>query len=290
MDDIGNIIKKDSQFEESKIYKTGSGTEDVKLVVITKEGYVFYVEVDKTEYAGTKEKVGDITLDTEIQTGDIIYTCDPTTWTNGIVTVTIEIVKEEYKGYEIEYSYDTKTWNKYEEGQTITVTNNNTTIYTRLRSDNAVLKGYATGNVTNIDTTNPIISTELSSTSTGIDSISLSVGITDTNSGLGKVEWYYGTTNNPTTLAGTTSVMAINGSTAGPTTAQTKTYTVTGLSIRTTYYFKVIVYDVAGNKVTSPVISATTLNPTAADVSYTPSDTSWDVENVKEALDYLYSR
>ena len=116
------------------------------------------------------------------------------------------------------------------------------------------------------------------------------VGIKDANSGLGKVEWYYGTTSSPTTLAGTTSVTTLGGSTAGPTTAQTKTYTVSGLSPATTYYFKVIAYDVAGKTTTSSVISVKTANPTAADVSYSPSDTSWNVENVKQALDSLYSR
>ena len=99
----------------------------------------------------------------------------------------------------------------------------------------------------------------MKSTSTSINSVALSVGITDTNSGVGKVEWYYGTTNNPTTKAGTTSVTNLNESATGPTTAQTKTYTVSGLTAGTTYYFKAVVYDVAGNKVSSPIISAKTI-------------------------------
>ena len=104
------------------------------------------------------------------------------------------------------------------------------------------------------------------------------------------IDWYYGTTNNPTTKAGTTSVTAMNTSATGPTTAQTKTYTVTELATGTTYYFKAIVYDVAGNQVSSTVISAKTSNPTAGDISYTPSDSSWKVDNVKSALDALYSK
>ena len=99
----------------------------------------------------------------------------------------------------------------------------------------------------------------MKSTSTSINSVALSVGITDTNSGLGKVEWYYGTTNNPTTKAGTISITAMNTSATGPRTAQTKTYTVTGLSSGTTYYFKAIVYDVAGNQVSSAVVNAKTI-------------------------------
>ena len=99
----------------------------------------------------------------------------------------------------------------------------------------------------------------MKSTSTSINSVALSVGITDTNSGLGKVEWYYGTKNNPTTKAGTTSITAMNTNATGPRTAQTKTYTVTGLSSGTTYYFKAVVYDVAGNQVSSAVVNAKTI-------------------------------
>ena len=204
------------------------------------------------------------------------------TWTNKKVTVTASTTIE---GYTLQTSKDGATWSN-ETSQTFT---GNGKMYAVLYDG----KNYgvsATANVTNIDTTAPTISTALSSTSAGINSISLSVGITDTNSGLGKVEWYYGTTNNPTTLAGRMTVTNLNGTVTGPTTAQTKTYTVSGLSVATTYYFKVIVYDVAGNPTTSSVISATTNNPTAGDISYTPSDTSWNVENVQGALDSLYSR
>ena len=49
-------------------------------------------------------------------------------------------------------------------------------------------------------------------------------------------------------------------------------------------------YDVAGNKVSSSVISAKTANPKAEDVSYTPADSNWKVNNVKEALDYFFNK
>ena len=42
-------------------------------------------------------------------------------------------------------------------------------------------------------------------------------------------------------------------------------------------------------KIKTDTIS-TISNVTAADVSYTPNDTNWKVENVKQALDYLYGR
>ena len=99
--------------------------------------------------------------------------------------------------------------------------------------------GKASIKITSIDKNAPTINSELKSTGTTINSISLSLGVaSDTGSGLKKIEWYYGTTNNPTTKAGETSI----------TTAQTATYTVSNLALVTTYYLKAIVYDVAGNK------------------------------------------
>ena len=136
--------------------------------------------------------------------------------------------------------------------------------------------------ITSIDKNAPTINSALKSTGTTINSISLSLGVAADagGSGLKKIEWYYGTTNNPTTKAGETAI----------TTAQTATYTVSNLSLVTTYYFKAIVYDVAGNKVSSSVISAKTANPKAEDVSYTPADSNWKVNNVKEALDYFFNK
>ena len=135
--------------------------------------------------------------------------------------------------------------------------------------------------ITNIDKTPPTINSNLKATGTTINSISLSLGVgSDTGSGLKKIEWYYGTTNNPTTKAGETSI----------TTAQTATYTVSNLGLVTTYYLKAIVYDAVGNQVSSAVISAKTANPKAEDVSYAPADSSWNVENVKQALDYFFNK
>ena len=56
------------------------------------------------------------------------------------------------------------------------------------------------------------------------------------------------------------------------------------------YTITIYEYDVAGNKVSSSVISAKTANPKAEDVSYTPADSNWKVNNVKEALDYFFNK
>ena len=65
----------------------------------------------------------------------------------------------------------------------------------------------------------------------------------------------------------------------------------TRTSIGTTYVQAYVVGD--GNHTNTSVTGSATITitkPTAADVSYTPSDSSWKVENVKQALDALYNR
>ena len=257
-----------------------------KSLNVTPSGY----KQGTTYYVWVKDQAGNVSESKSTATGSVTglttsnttFSYNPSGWTNGSVTATVSTT---VTGYTLQTSKDGKTWNSTNT-QTFTA---NGTVYARLW-DGTNYGGSATGNFTNIDKTAPTVSTALKSTSTSINSVALSIGVTDTNSGLGKIDWYYGTTDNPTTKVGTTSVTAMNTSATGPRTAQTKTYTVTGLSLGTTYYFKAIVYDVAGNQVSSTVISAKTANPTAGDISYTPSDSSWKVDNVKSALDALYSR
>ena len=267
-----------SDLEQNKKYS-------IKIVAVAENKLTAEVSAEKE-----LGKVEDLT------DSDIDFTYSPNTWTNGSVKVTAAFKEGKKSDYTLKITDDDPTkadkttvlgWTNASTGITVST---NKTIYAVLIDNEGQIGAAVSGNVDKIDTVAPTISTALSSTSKGIDSVTLSVGITDTKSGLGKIEWYYGTTNNPTILAGTTKVTDLNGSTAGPTTAQTKTATVTGLSAGTTYFFKVIAYDVAGKTVTSSVINVTTNNPTAADVSYTPIDTSWGVDNVKSALDSLYSR
>ena len=263
-----------------------TGVTNTKSLSVAPTGY----RQGTTYYVWVKDQAGNVSASKSTATGKVTdltaanvkFTYSPSGWTNKDVTATASTT---VSGFTLQTSKDGSNWSS-----TATQTySSNGTIYARL-TDGINYGGSATGNFTNIDKTAPTVSTALKSTSTSINSVALSVGITDTNSGLGKIDWYYGTTNNPTTKAGTTSVTAMNTSATGPTTAQTKTYTVTGLSSGTTYYFKAIAYDVAGNQVSSTVISAKTANPTAGDISYTPSDSSWKVDNVKSALDALYSR
>ena len=90
---------------------------------------------------------------------------------------------------------------------------------------------------------------------------------------------------------GATRIMAINDEVATNPTLKTTTakydknahaITVSGGSGGTIYY--------RTSTDNSSWGSWSTTKPTAADVSYTPSDSSWKVENVKQALDDLYNR
>ena len=218
-------------------------------------------------------------------------TISPSGWTNGNVTLTGKAT-DSGSGI-IAYQWSTNSgltasssgWTsitntKSQISQNYTATANGTYyFYAKDASGNV---GKTSIKITSIDKNAPTINSALKSTGTTINSISLSLGVAADagGSGLKKIEWYYGTTNNPTTKAGETAI----------TTAQTATYTVSNLSLVTTYYFKAIVYDVAGNKVSSSVISAKTANPKAEDVSYTPADSNWKVNNVKEALDYFFNK
>ena len=262
-EDIINATKINVENNKDELYKMGkiveinnvSNKENGKTVDV-----YFYVVVDGDIYKVCLKGVKFIgesgNLPPTIETGDIIFTLEPSGWTNGSVTVTAQ-VKEgiDITGFTLQTSKDGTNYTSTA-SQTFTA---NGTIYARIVDSTEQYKGIATRDIGTIDKADPTISTELKTTSIGINSISLNVGITDANSGLGKVEWYYGTTNNPTTLVETTLVTAMNTTTTGPTTEQTKTYTVTGLVAATTYYFKVIAYDVAGNSVETTVVSTTTI-------------------------------
>ena len=212
-----------------------------------------------TYYVWVKDEAGNISASkststgkvTDLTTANVKFSYSPSGWTNTNVKATASTT---VSGFTLQTSTDGTTYTN----ATSQTYSSNGKIYARL-TDGTNVGASAVGNVTNIDKTKPTVSTALSSTSAGINSVSLSIGVKDANSGLGKVEWYYGTTNNPTTKAGTTSVTNLNESATGPTTAQTKTYTVSGLTAGTTYYFKAVVYDVAGNQVSSPIISAKTI-------------------------------
>lgn len=241
---------------------TTTNTEPTEFTVVSnRESLEVTVEKQKQEttyYVWVKDQAGNISEGKTVTTGKVTdltvanvkFTYSPSGWTNKDVTATASTT---VTGYTLQTSKDGNNW----ENKATQTYSSNGYIYARLW-DGTNFGATATGNFTNIDKTAPTVSTALKTTSSGTNSVALSIGVTDTNSGLGKIDWYYGTTNNPTTKAGTTSITAMNTNATGPTTAQTKTYTATGLATGTTYYFKAVVYDVAGNQVSSTIISAKT--------------------------------
>ena len=134
-------IRKDKIFEDASIIR-----EENTIKVITKEGYIFIVKIDKeTEYVGKDD--GSAVKPPELDIGDIEFSYNPSTPTNGSVEVTI-MSKKELEDSWIEYSSNGTSWEKYEE--TIIVSDNGV-IYARLSNEAGTSETTATGNIQNID-------------------------------------------------------------------------------------------------------------------------------------------
>ena len=89
-----------------------------------------------------------------LQAGDVTFTYTPSTPTNGSVTVTISTTIPEYT---LQYSINAgATWQDYTTG--IVCTTAGQVIYVRL-TDGTNVTNVASGNVTNIDKTNPVVGT-----------------------------------------------------------------------------------------------------------------------------------
>ena len=122
------------------------------LKVITKEGYTFRVTRGKVEYLGKGEIEIEEPEIPELQEGDIIFTCNPTTPTNGDVEVTIETKIELGENW-IEYSINNGAlWIKYENSITV---DKNGKIEARISNNAGSSVNTATQNVTNIDKLDP---------------------------------------------------------------------------------------------------------------------------------------
>ena len=109
--------------------------------------------------------------------------------------------------------------------------------------------------VNNIDKAAPVISTALSASSVTTNKATLSIGVTDSASGLGKIVWHY-KANGASSYTDKTETYA--SSNTGETSATTKNYTLTGLNGSTQYTAYATVYDVAGNTKDSATINFTT--------------------------------
>ena len=218
------------------------------------------VKQNTTYYVWVKDQAGNVSVAKTIKTqkvpdlttANVKFTYNPSTWTNKDVVAT---AKATVGGYTLQTSKDNKTW---------TTTNNQTftangTIYARLIDSTNQTGGVATGNVTNIDKTKPIVTSATTTTN------SIKITATDEASG---IVGYTVTTNNTTPSSFTSC-----------TNTKTLNVTVENKTQNTTYY--VWVKDQAGNISLSKTIKTQKVpDLTTANVTFTYNPNTWTNGNV----------
>ena len=207
----------------------------IKAVAIAKNG-------KKNE---TREYEIETSIVPKVDSKDIEFASNPNTWTNGSVKVTAT-PKVSTQGFSIVTSKNpTSGWTKVN-NQTFAT---NGTMYVALTDGNnyGVTASYE---VTNIDKTASAINTALSGTGT-TSTITLSMAVSDTQSGVNKIVWYYKLS---------TEFVYKNEVDSYPffTVNSNKTHTFTKLIQGKTYNVYAEVYDLAGNKTTSTTINVNT--------------------------------
>ena len=198
-------------------------------------------------------------------------TYTPNTWTSGKVTVTLPTKNGYTTVYTTNGTAPTKDSTKY--SAAFTVSNNCKINY--LYTDGTNIGGAGTVNVTNIDTANPVINTAITGNGT-TSTIKLSMAVSDTQSGVNKIIWYYKLSTDSTYKNATDTYTATTANT-------TRTHTFTGLTQNKTYNAYAVVYDATGRTTQSTTINVTTGTvPTASGATYTPS--TWTNGNVSVTL------
>lgn len=229
-DKIKKEIEKEDTLKEARVIRKN----EIKIRVITKEGYVFDIVENEVKYVGEE---GELVPD--LEEGDISFTINPEPLTNKNIEVAITTIIE---GYSLQYSIDDgKKWEIYTRPVTM---DKNGKIHARLWNGKNGGE-YATANVTNIDKLPPKVFTP-TATQVGRN-IKLEGSTVDeeaTNSygcsGIGK---YYFSKD--------------NGVTWEPTAGQEGTsYTFENLTMGTEYTFKMKAVDKVGNEIESSEVSA----------------------------------
>ena len=195
-------------------------------------------------YVWVKDLVGNVNEVKKVSTGIVSglttanarFTYSPSSWTNGNVVAT---ASTDVTGFTIQTSLDGKNWSNTPSQTRST----NGAVYARLW-DGVNAGGMLTGNISRIDKTAGKVTA--STTVTGTSTATLSTTFNDSQSGLSKIKWEWGTNTNYGNSA-TDTYTSMNGSNAGTIGSVTKTRALTGLSAGTTYYVRITAYDVAGN-------------------------------------------
>ena len=231
-------------------------------------GTNYQVKVKAIDNAGNEYE----TTEKNVQTNalpnpeeQIQITKTPSSWTNGIVTVRITNMAQEYI---LQYSKDNRSWETYL--SPITVVDNNETIYARLYEPNSqeATRSIST-QITNIDRLSPIIFTP--TVSAGIDTITVTANTADREA---------------TTIDGKSGIRGYKFSKdSGYSWTEEQvsgTYTFGRLSPGTRYQIRVKAIDNAGNEMESYEVTGTTIEIPGGNsniyFSYSPS--GWTNGNV----------
>ena len=256
-------------------YKTINGAENGNTNITENQNFdnlvngTYTVWAQVTDVAGNKITTGTITINLDIITSGVTaltLTPDITYWTNGEVTVNVTNTDSKYG---VQTSIDGVNWNS----TSSVTTDENITIYARL-FDGVNGGEHATYTIANIDKEVPSLGTINSAP--GGTSISLSLDVADSQSGIAKINWYYKLTTETEYKVVTNNYTDINGSISGSNSDTLQT-TISNLVAGSTYNIYVEVYDVAGNMVTTedlPIEAITNTAPETPTVTYSSKTTS----------------
>ena len=285
-----NSIKVDGTTTDATATST-NGSSGIKEYRFSKDGgktytnaqtsatYTFSGLTQNVEYTivvEAKDNAGNTTIGTVKATTGTVPTASgatytPNTWTKGNVTVTLPTKSGYTTVYTTNGTTPTKDSTKY--SAAFTVSSNCKINY--LYTDGTNIGGAGTVNVTNIDTANPVINTAITGSGT-TSTIKLSMTVSDTQSGVNKIIWYYKLSTDSTYKNATDTYTATTANT-------TRIHTFTGLTQNKTYNAYAVVYDVSGRMAQSTTINVTTGTvPTASGATYTPS--TWTNGNVSVTL------
>ena len=285
-----NSIKVDGTTTDATATST-NGSSGIKEYRFSKDGgktytnaqtsatYTFSGLTQNVEYTivvEAKDNAGNTTTGTVKATTGTVPTASgatytPNTWTKGNVTVTLPTKSGYTTVYTTNGTAPTKDSTKY--SAAFTVSNNCKINY--LYTDGTNIGGAGTVNVTNIDTANPVINTAITGSGT-TSTIKLSMAVSDTQSGVNKIIWYYKLSTDSTYKNATDTYTTTTANT-------TRTHTFTGLTQNKTYNAYAVVYDASGRTAQSTTINVTTGTvPTASGATYTPN--TWTKGNVTVTL------
>ena len=285
-----NSIKVDGTTTDATATST-NGSSGIKEYRFSKDGgktytnaqtsatYTFSGLTQNVEYTivvEAKDNAGNTTKGTvKVTTGTVPTasgaTYTPTTWTKGNVTVTLPTKSGYSTVYTTNGTVPTVLSAKYTAAFSVSTNCKINYLFT----DGTNIGGVGTVNVTNIDTANPVINTAITESGT-TSTIKLSMAVSDTQSGVNKIIWYYKLSTDSTYKNATDTYTATTANT-------TRTHTFTGLTQNKTYNAYAVVYDATGRTTQSTTINVTTGTvPTASGATYTP--TTWTKGNVTVTL------